>query len=101
MRQKKKKRRILFEAAFTVTVQLVTANCHLLGRASECLIRKSVHLSWAVSAFLLLPIHNLPSSHSLQSQPPCLLVLKPALPGRRRQILIPEAPLAGEAETAM
>ena len=99
--REKKKRLILFEVAFTVTLQLVTANCHLLGWASECVIRKSVHLSWAVSAFLMLPVYNLPSYHSLQSQPPCLLVLKPVLPGRRRQILIYAVPLAREVETAM
>lgn len=75
----KNKRLILFKAAFTVTLQLVAANCHLLGWASECGIRKSVHLSWALPGFLMLPIHNLPSYHSLQNQPPCLLALMPTL----------------------
>lgn len=97
----KKKRLILFKVAFTVTLQLVTANCHLLGWASDCVIRKSVHLSWAIPAFFMLSVHNLPSYLSLQSQPPCLLLLKPVLPGRRRQILIHEVPLAGEVETAV
>lgn len=54
MHQKKK------DSFYLVTLQLVGVNCHLLGWASECGIGESVHLSWALSGFLMLPIHNLP-----------------------------------------
>lgn len=81
---------ISFKAAFTVTLQLVAANYHLLGGALECDIRKSVRLSWHLSGFLMLPIHNMASYHPLQSQPPCLLAFMPALSRRGRQSLILE-----------
>lgn len=93
-----KKKRHLFKAPFTVTLQLVAANCHLLGWASERGIRKSVHLSWALSHFLMLPIHNLPPCRSPEPAP---LALNPAaVSSRGRQIRLHEGSLAGKVKTA-